>query len=90
MKLLRLPLAATGVTALLGSVLRNDGERSFSTFADDATERTPSLARAEELSTGFRRVAKQTLPSINSRGMALRVSPLVKVPVSLFPLMASL
>jgi serine protease Do len=66
MKSLRLPLAATGVAALLGSVLWNHGGRSISTFADEATERPPTLARAEELSSGFRWVAKQTLPSIVS------------------------
>jgi serine protease Do len=66
MKSLRLPLAATGVAALLGSVLLNQNERSVRTFADEASDRPPALARAEELSSGFRWVAKQTLPSVVS------------------------
>ena len=66
MKSLRLSLAATGVAALLGSVLLNQNERSVKTFADEASDRPPSLARAEELSSGFRWVAKQTLPSVVS------------------------
>lgn len=63
---LRLPLAATGVAALLGSVLLNQNERSVRTFADEVSDRPQALARAEELSSGFRWVAKQTLPSVVS------------------------
>ena len=66
MKSLRLPLAATGVAALLGSVLLNQNERSVRTFADEASDRPQTLVRAEELSSGFRWVAKQTLPSVVS------------------------
>ena len=66
MKSLRLPLAATGVAALLGSVLLNQDDRGLQTFADEATDRPQALARAEELSSGFRWVAKQTLPSVVS------------------------
>lgn len=66
MKSLRLPLAATGVAALLGSVLLNQDDRGIQTFADEATDRPQALARAEELSSGFRWVAKQTLPSVVS------------------------
>ena len=66
MKSLRIPLAATGVAALLGSVLLNQNEQSFRTFADEASDRPPALARAEELSSGFRWVAKHTLPSVVS------------------------
>lgn len=66
MKSLRLPLAATGVAALLGSVLLNRDDQGVRTFADEATDRPQALARAEELSSGFRWVAKQTLPSVVS------------------------
>jgi serine protease Do len=66
MKSLRFSLAATGVAALLGSVLLNQNERSVKTFADEASDRPQALARAEELSSGFRWVAKQTLPSVVS------------------------
>ena len=66
MKSLRFPLAATGVAALLGSILWNQNEPSVQTFADEASGRPQALARAEELSSGFRWVAKQTLPSVVS------------------------
>lgn len=66
MKSLRLPLAATGVAALLGSFLWNYETQGPSTFADEAAQRPPALERAEEMSKGFRWVAKQTLPSVVS------------------------
>ncbi len=66
MKSMRLPLAATSVAALLGSVLLNQNERALQTFADESSDRPQALARAEELSSGFRWVSKQTLPSVVS------------------------
>lgn len=66
MKSLRLPLAATGVAALLGVYLLAPAPPAPSLFADDQDKPPESLARAEELSSGFRWVAKKTLPSVVS------------------------
>jgi len=67
MKSLRLPVAATGVVALLASVWVYQPARISSVFGDEKKPIPPeSVARADEVSAGFRVVAKKTLPSIVS------------------------
>ncbi len=65
MKSLRLPLAAAGVVALL-SFCWSQPSTPTPLMADDEQKPAESLARAEELSSGFRWVAQKTLPSIVS------------------------
>lgn len=62
----RLSLAATGVAALLGVVFLVQSGRISSVQADQSPDEQDSLARADELSSGFRWVANKTLPSVVS------------------------
>lgn len=66
MKSLRLPIAASGLAVLLGSLWLYQPDRVTSVFAEEKPVPPALTARADEVSAGFRMVAKKTLPSIVS------------------------
>ncbi len=89
MKSLRLPVAATGVVALLGGISFYQAQRDSSVFAEEAPAPTETLARADEISSGFRWVAKKTLPSVVSirsvkNGQRVEMTQLNELPGSPF------
>lgn len=61
-----MPVLMTGCAVLLGTVWLYQSGRVPSLFADEEPDATESLARVDELSSTFRRVARKTLPSVVS------------------------